>query len=95
VEHPWGEMDKDAEKTTEPTSRLAVCNMDWDRVRAVDLLMLFNSFKPETGVVKAVTVSFTICGKHLTENLNSMQTLLLWLHAKLNWSGMTLSFSVH
>ena len=50
-------MDKDAEHTTEPTHRLAACNMDWDRMRAVDLLMLFNSFKPEMGIVKSVTVS--------------------------------------
>merc|ERR1711936_48581 len=29
----WGELDHDAESTEEATKRLAICNMDWDRVR--------------------------------------------------------------
>ena len=36
----WGELDKDAERTEEATHRLAVCNMDWDRVDAEDIFLV-------------------------------------------------------
>lgn len=55
-DHYWGEQDGDAETTDEPTRRLAIMNMDWDRVGAVDLLVLLNSFKPASGIVHNVKV---------------------------------------
>lgn len=36
----WGELDADAERTEEATKRLAVCNMDWDRVGAEDIFLV-------------------------------------------------------
>ncbi|XP_043515327.1 ESF1 homolog isoform X2 [Frieseomelitta varia] len=56
IEHNWGELDKEAESTEEITHRLAVCNMDWDRIRAVDLMVLFNSFLPTGGFIHSVTI---------------------------------------
>ncbi|XP_011693870.1 PREDICTED: ESF1 homolog [Wasmannia auropunctata] len=56
IEHNWGELDKDAETTDEITRRLAICNMDWDRIRAVDLMILLNSFLPSGGLIQSVTI---------------------------------------
>lgn len=56
IVHPWGELDKDAEETNEITNRLAVCNMDWDRVTANDLMVLFHSFLPPDGVIESITI---------------------------------------
>lgn len=56
IDHNWGELDKEADTTDEITHRLAVCNMDWDRIRAVDLMVLFNSFLPNSGIIRSVTI---------------------------------------
>ena len=63
IEHNWGELDNDAEKTEDATFRLAACNMDWDRIRAMDLMVLFNSFLPPGGAVKSVTIYPSEFGK--------------------------------
>ncbi|XP_076247396.1 ESF1 homolog isoform X2 [Calliopsis andreniformis] len=56
IVHSWGELDKEAETTDEITHRLAVCNMDWDRIRAVDLMVLLNSFLPSGGFIRSVMI---------------------------------------
>ncbi|XP_042906436.1 ESF1 homolog [Parasteatoda tepidariorum] len=51
-DHQWEEQHERAPDTDEITRRLAVCHMDWDRIRAVDLYAVFNSFKPpDTSIV--------------------------------------------
>ncbi|KAJ8686186.1 hypothetical protein QAD02_021980 [Eretmocerus hayati] len=56
IEHDWGELDKEAETTEEITHRLAICNMDWDRIRAADLMVLFNSFLPTGGLIHNISI---------------------------------------
>lgn len=63
IDHVWGELDQEAETTEESTNRLAVCNMDWDRIRAVDLMVLFSSFLPPGGSVLSVKIYPSEFGK--------------------------------
>ncbi|CAF2533790.1 unnamed protein product [Rotaria sp. Silwood2] len=52
----WNEFDDKCTRSDEVSHRLAVCNMDWDRVRAVDIFILLNSWKSPDGVIKSVTI---------------------------------------
>ncbi|XP_075154791.1 ESF1 homolog [Haematobia irritans] len=63
IDHVWGELDNDADTTDESTRRLAVCNMDWDRIRAVDLMVLFSSFLPRGGTILSVKIYPSEFGK--------------------------------
>ncbi|KAL1509267.1 hypothetical protein ABEB36_004030 [Hypothenemus hampei] len=63
IEHKWGELDADAERTENATHRLAACNLDWDRIRAVDLMVLFSSFLPSSGTVESVIIYPSEFGK--------------------------------
>uniref|UniRef100_T1J9K3 Thioredoxin domain-containing protein n=1 Tax=Strigamia maritima TaxID=126957 RepID=T1J9K3_STRMM len=63
VEHAWGELDTDATETSEITRRLAVCNMDWDRIKASDIYVLCNSFKPSEGIIENVKIYPSEYGK--------------------------------
>ncbi|XP_026059504.1 ESF1 homolog [Carassius auratus] len=71
IEHDWGEMWKDAPRSDDTSRRLAVCNMNWDRLKAKDLLALFSSFKPKGGVVLSVTIYPSELGK---ERMSAEQT---------------------
>ncbi|XP_060531453.1 ESF1 homolog [Cylas formicarius] len=62
-DHKWGELDGEADTTEEATSRLAACNLDWDRISAVDLMVLFNSFLPSGGVIHSVAIYPSEFGK--------------------------------
>ncbi|CAM6048176.1 unnamed protein product [Sphagnum compactum] len=51
--------EEEAEKvptTNEETQRLALMNMDWEHIKAMDLLVLLRSFLPKGGRVDSVTV---------------------------------------
>ncbi|TYZ62740.1 hypothetical protein PybrP1_000181 [[Pythium] brassicae (nom. inval.)] len=50
------ESEKEDVPLGEETKRFAVQNCDWSRIRAVDLLALFQSFAPATGAVHDVTI---------------------------------------
>lgn len=45
------------------TSRFAVCNLDWDRVKAADIMILLSSFCPRGGSVRQVTIYPSEYGK--------------------------------
>lgn len=47
----------------EPTATFAVVNLDWDNVRAVDLMATFASFVPKGGAIKNVTIYPSEFGK--------------------------------
>eukprot|EP00963_Diacronema_lutheri_P001973 scaffold128_cov328-Pavlova_lutheri.AAC.24 len=40
----------------EETNRLAIVDMDWDRVKAVDLFAALHSFVPKRGILRSVTI---------------------------------------
>ncbi|CAF1563070.1 unnamed protein product [Adineta ricciae] len=52
----WNEFDEKCARSDDVSRRLAVCNMDWDRVRAVDIFLLLNSWKQADGSIKSVTI---------------------------------------
>lgn len=66
-EFEWGELDQDAvwdnEQEVEETSRIAVCNLDWNHIKAIDIMVVFNSFCPRGGSVKMVTIYPSEFGK--------------------------------
>ena len=45
------------------TRRLALCNYDWMNITSKDLMLLFNSFKSQTGTIRRVTVYMSNIGK--------------------------------
>jgi hypothetical protein len=51
----------------EVTSRIAVVNLDWDNIRATDLMAVFSSFLPSTGRLTKVSVYPSDFGKERME----------------------------
>ncbi|KAL8898125.1 MAG: hypothetical protein Q9192_002243 [Flavoplaca navasiana] len=47
----------------EVTSRIAVVNLDWDNIRAADLMAVFSSFVPVTGAIQKISVYPSEFGK--------------------------------
>ncbi|ELT94110.1 hypothetical protein CAPTEDRAFT_26295, partial [Capitella teleta] len=56
LDHRWNEVDQTAVIGVDSTHRLAICNMNWDRMKAVDLFVLLASFVPSGGVLKVVSI---------------------------------------
>ncbi|XP_014662001.1 PREDICTED: ESF1 homolog isoform X2 [Priapulus caudatus] len=52
----WGELGADAPEAMEITARLAVCNMDWDNIKAADIYVMLSSFAPAGGILHSVTI---------------------------------------
>ncbi|EGW30873.1 uncharacterized protein SPAPADRAFT_52069 [Spathaspora passalidarum NRRL Y-27907] len=57
------ELEEGKPEEGEATSSFAVVNMDWDNLRAVDLMATFISFVPKGGSIKSVTIYPSEFGK--------------------------------
>ena len=55
--------ERDGVPMGEPSSRLAVVNLDWDNIRAADLLAVFSSFSPGNGRILKVAIYPSEFGK--------------------------------
>lgn len=56
IDHKWAEWDRDVPQIENATHRIAICNLNWDHIKAVDLFVLLNSFKPSSGTVNSVRI---------------------------------------
>ena len=54
-------------ETGEVTARIAVVNLDWDNIRAVDLMVVFQSFVPIGGSIKKISIYQSEFGKERME----------------------------
>ena len=57
------ELEEGKPEEGEPSASFAVVNLDWDNVRAVDLMVTFQSFVPKGGSIKRVTIYPSQFGK--------------------------------
>jgi len=70
------EFDADVERTDESTRRLAVCNMEWDRISAVELTVIFGSVLPPGDSILGVRKYRSENGK---ERMKKYMAPLNWL----------------
>lgn len=49
--------------TGEATCRLAIVNLDWDQIKALDILHMLQGFKPPTGLIESVKIYPSEFGK--------------------------------
>lgn len=57
------EVEEEKPEEGDPSLAFAVVNLDWDNVRAVDLMATFSSFVPKGGLIKSVTIYPSEFGK--------------------------------
>ncbi|KAL6449450.1 ESF1 Pre-rRNA-processing protein ESF1 [Candida maltosa Xu316] len=57
------ELEENKPEESDPTNSFAVVNMDWDNIKAVDLMATFISFVPKGGSITSVTIYPSEFGK--------------------------------
>lgn len=63
----WDKLQTGIRHVEWASKRLAVCNMDWDHVKAEDLFLLLLSFKPASGELKTVSIYLSDFGAEQLE----------------------------
>ena len=56
IHEKWGALDHNVPHVEWTSRRLAVCNLDWDKMTAEDVLVSLNSFKPAEGEILSIHV---------------------------------------
>ncbi|VDM49380.1 unnamed protein product [Toxocara canis] len=80
VEHKWGELDRGASRVEWATRRLALCNMEWDRISAKDIFVVLSSFKPSPPAeILSVTIFLSDFGKERLEEEEKIGPRILQL----------------
>ncbi|CAD5234646.1 unnamed protein product [Bursaphelenchus xylophilus] len=67
VDDVWGELDSGVRQVDWTSSRISVCQMDWDKIKAEDIFMALESFKPASGVIKSVAIYLSDFGAQKLE----------------------------
>lgn len=57
------EVEQGKPEEGDPSDTFAVVNMDWDNLKAVDLMATFQSFVPKNGLIKSITIYPSEFGK--------------------------------
>lgn len=52
----WGEMDRSVRRVEWASNRIAICNLEWDRIKSEDLMVVLNSFKPAAGILNSISI---------------------------------------
>eukprot|EP00466_Bigelowiella_natans_P005963 jgi/Bigna1/83583/fgenesh1_pg.111_\ len=72
------EEDQSSIPVGDSTSRIAVMHLDWDHIKSVDLLVLFQSFLPPGHLIKAVTTYVSQFGKERMKTEAKYGPVSLW-----------------
>lgn len=80
----WGEMDRSVRRVEWASHRIAICNLEWDRLKAEDLMVVLNSFKPAAGVLHSVSIYLSDFGADRIKQENTVGPKLL-ISEKNDW----------
>uniref|UniRef100_A0A183D6E2 ESF1 protein n=1 Tax=Gongylonema pulchrum TaxID=637853 RepID=A0A183D6E2_9BILA len=77
--HDWGETDKDARRVEWKSQRLALCNMEWDRISASDIFVLISSFKPPAPAAQSTVLIMTVKKGHKFQTVAAVRSVTIYV----------------